>query len=589
MTELEKRIQKLSWRMRLVRMVYATTRALFYVLCIAALLIFIERLLFLTFDVMTATALLLAITIPIGLFYAMLLRRATFKAALGADENLGLEARMSSALLLKDQTRDPLVGELLADATSQARKVNPGRAFPFQFSRETRFVFVPLLAFVGFYFIPDLDLLGRKAEIKAVLEEKAEVKKAAEHLAPAVKKLQEQAEKNKLEETKDVAQKMEELKVRLQKGDIDRKEGLAKLSTLQDQVEQVKKRYESEAKGQRGIRQTSEMQFTKKLADALRKGDFKQAADEMNKLQEDVKSGALNERDLAALKREMEQISRDTSDQNSKLSQAFAEASKSLEKKNQGEKPNPGANSEQNNNPADSGQNQNQQEGQKQNQGDGMQNAQKQIEQLARMAEDAKQLGEASKDCKTCKNGLSKSGSGKTGQLGKSGTSTQAKDGQGQMAKQGTDGKAGKEGESASLTSKGQGKCEKCGQSGCKGDCQGSGQTTGQWQVGVTQSKGTGMGGPGQGRGGNPEDPGEVDVDFIESRPEGLFDKRADLDASWEVDGEPLESQANMQVVESHATGDQAKDDALDREEVPIGYEELVRDYFSDLDQDSAK
>lgn len=590
MTELDKKIKQLSWRMRLVRMVYATSRALFYAVCAAAVLVLTERLLYVSFDIWTATALLAAVTIPIGIFYAFLLRKAHYKAAVGADENVGLEARLSSALLLKDQKQDPLVGLLIADATSTAKKIKASQAFPLQFSRETRFVFVPILALIGFSFIPELDLLGKKAEIQAVQAEQQEVKKTAERLAPAVKKLQEQAEKNKLEETQDLAQKMEELKLRLERGKIDRKEGLAKLSTLQDQVEQMKKRYEAETKGQRGIRQTSEMKFAKKLADSLRKGDFKQAAEEMKDLQDKVRNGELSERDMEALKRELEQISRDTSSQNSKLSKAFAEASKSMEKKSGQENQQQEQGDGQNQN--DGGQQQQSQSNsnnQQQNQGDGMESAQKQIEQMSRMAEDAKALEQASEACKQCKNGLSNNSSSKTGSLGKSGTGMQSDQGKSMASKEGTEGKAGKEGESQTQNS-GSGQCESCGSSECKGNCQGSGQgtkaSTGKWTAGATEGKkGAGMGGPGQGRGGRPEDGGDVDVDFEEFRPPGQFDPRAELDATWEVEGDPLESQSNMALVPSMKThDDQASDDALTKEEVPIGYEDLVRDYFGDLD-----
>lgn len=602
MTDLDRKIRALSTRLRIVRLVYATTRALFYAACLAVLVLLVERLFAFRFNIWAVSGILAGICLPVGLVYALLVRRAAYRAAVAADESVRLEERLSSAWLLKNQQSDPMVGLLLKDATETARGLKPSRALPLRFSREARYLFAPLIAFGILYFVPNLDLLGRDAEAKQVIEEKKEVMRVGENLERAVARIERQAEKNELEETRDLSQELRDLQWKLQKGEIDRKQGLAKVSSLQDKVDDVRKKYEAETRSQRGIRQTSEMKYSRQMADAMRRGDFQKALDEMQRLKEQVDSGQMDSREQEQLKRELEQISRQTSNQSQELSKAFAEASKSLNNENSQEQqqqeqgqnregPNqqPGQDQQQQGQSPDD-QDQQDQSGQQ----NGFEQASQELERLARMQEDMKIMEDLSQSCQSTKESLGGK-RGATAQSGQQGAETSGQQGQ---EGQGQDGQSGQPQPVAAskpgTDSSGQkpGVCPKCnsrgcpGGSQCQGGNQGGSQQTGQWTTGDTAQKGSGMGGAGIGQGGQlPEDPlDDSPVDFTEFNAGGQFDQEANPRAVFEVEADPLESESNIGSVETMRTFSQESEDALDREEVPVGYEDLVRSYFSTID-----
>lgn len=86
------------------------------------------------------------------------------------------------------------------------------------------------------------------------------------------------------------------------------------------------------------------------------------------------------------------------------------------------------------------------------------------------------------------------------------------------------------------------------------------------------------MGGPGKGKGGRPESP-EGDVAFEKEKVKGKLGK-GEIIGSWFVKGEPPKGEAASEFADVATEAAQESDSALEKEEVPLGYQKFVRDYF---------
>lgn len=86
------------------------------------------------------------------------------------------------------------------------------------------------------------------------------------------------------------------------------------------------------------------------------------------------------------------------------------------------------------------------------------------------------------------------------------------------------------------------------------------------------------MGGPGRGKGGRPEAP-PGDVAFEKEKIKGKLGK-GDILGSWFVKGEPPKGEARTEYEAAATEAAQEMDSALEKEEVPLGYQKMVRDYF---------
>jgi hypothetical protein len=116
------------------------------------------------------SALILTLAVAAATGWAIWKRPTTVKAALEADERLGLRERLTSSLELEGVDA-PMIDELHADARAHVGKINISRDFPVRPPRALRWVAAPSVAFLLMYVLmPEWDLLGhreRVAEAKA--------------------------------------------------------------------------------------------------------------------------------------------------------------------------------------------------------------------------------------------------------------------------------------------------------------------------------------------------------------------------------------------------------------------------------------
>lgn len=312
MNELEAKLRAVTRRMVGVAFLGALTRCLFYALCLIAALAVVDRLVYTGLPVVTASVGLLVACLPAAAAWTWLRRINRLRAAILADQKLGLKERLSSALALADSS-EPMVPELLEDALRHVRRLDVTRAVPFRLPREARFMAIPLVCSIAVLSImPQMDLLGMRARAARLKADQQEIQKQAENLERQIKKLKAAAEDKKLENLAALVSKMEMAEKNLKAPKADRGSAMLELAKLSDEIRKEKEKLGGLGEMQKmlGAMEPFKTELANALADGLNAGDLKQAANALDKLQNALKAGDLNADQIKELAKELEALAK---------------------------------------------------------------------------------------------------------------------------------------------------------------------------------------------------------------------------------------------------------------------------------------
>ncbi len=261
------------------------------------------------------------------------------RAAILADERLGLHARLSSALTLNfsDAANGEFGDAFLSEAMGRMSAVRVQQAFPIRVPRAFAWLMVPAMGAAAiYYFMPRQDVLGiaAKAEAKRKAEERKQ--NAAEMMQGKLEDLKKDlAEKqgddkggtfkvNQLiKDAQNVAKELKDDKKTAE-------EALLSLGSLKKQAEDEKEKIQRGKefsdrleKLQAKDLNLDEADHTKAISEALKMGDAGLAAKEMRKLAQKVKQEILNDpkKSDEQKKKELEKLK----DELAKLAGALAE------------------------------------------------------------------------------------------------------------------------------------------------------------------------------------------------------------------------------------------------------------------------
>lgn len=480
-----------------------------------------------------------ALGLVINLVMTLVGRPTLGDAAAEIDRRFGLRERLSSALMLGSEDRQTELGQALAaDAERQAAKIDVRDQFHWGIRRSLLLPLLPGLVAVALWYAP-----LRQSDAQASPESQAKVNQVAASTKPLIEQLRkkrEEAEKLGLNEAADMFKKLEGKLSELQRNTrLDTKQTLAKLNDIKQQLDKRREELgsaESLKKNLAGLEKL-EQGPANELADALKKGDFDKAENELEKLLEKMKSEeGLNKEDMQKLEKQIDQLEKALNE----AAQAHEQAKQTLE----------------------------QQMKQAEAAGDLQKAAQleRKLSELQAKDGQMQQLQQLADALSECKQGMSK-GDSQAAQDALQKMASQLK----QMNQENSQLQDLDQLMDSLAQSKSQMMCDQCQGKGCS-KCMSAG-------MGMGQMPGDGMG-EGQGQGTRPEE--ETDTDFFESRVREQM-KQGETVYGGKVGGENRKGNTTAEVQAAVLSALSEDPEPLDNQPLPKAQREHTREYFNAL------
>ncbi|MCX7048390.1 MAG: hypothetical protein NTX50_23260, partial [Candidatus Sumerlaeota bacterium] len=207
-----------------------------------------------------------------------------FDAAVRTDEVLGLRERLSTALAISHPVTEPEIA-VLRDAAEHAAAIHPRGVFRFDASKDMRRAAVPMLALCAVWWLmPQFDLIAmatrKKAAATAVaIETKKEAAKKLEDLADKIKQT---AELRKPAIAEDMQKNLNALAKKLEEQKIEPEKAMASVAQMQDRIAARKMEIEKNLAMANDMQTKGLGKHTQDIAEAMKKGNFAQAAKMMD-------------------------------------------------------------------------------------------------------------------------------------------------------------------------------------------------------------------------------------------------------------------------------------------------------------------
>jgi hypothetical protein len=217
------------------------------------------------------------------------------RAATALDEAVGLKERVSSGLFCRD-SEDPFARAVIADAGRAVEGITVRAHMPLRWSRAMSYgLGVTVLSLLVFWLLPAMDLFGRQEASRRSDEitRQADAQKAA--MLTQMARVRQIKESNPvLRDNKEFEADLDVQEARLETPMDLQRDMVKKLENLMDSVQKQKEqdKYDSFDEFKRMLRRVQDSQPkpspVSQVADALSKGDFKEAKAAMQKLQDEL-------------------------------------------------------------------------------------------------------------------------------------------------------------------------------------------------------------------------------------------------------------------------------------------------------------
>jgi DNA repair exonuclease SbcCD ATPase subunit len=327
-------------RQGLVRAVDVALRVAFYALCAALAALLAAKFFGLSVPVRESMIGLCAVIGVAGLIALFFPRRNLLETAAEVDLRAGWKERLSSALALPSVSH-PMERALVDDVREKLKEQQPSRLFPLRAPRELKFSPVVAIAIAAVsYLVPQVDVFGFIAKEKEKKKEKEEISLAIERLERRKKELEKSD--RPLDRVKDAIKKIDALASEMQKNPPpDRKEALAQISKLSDELKQLKNDL---AKGAALAEKLQKAASEKgndagELGKLIRDGKFQEAVQELAKMRNALQEGKLTPAEREKLRKQMEALAEKLANKQDKdlseFEKKLAQAMKGLEGNNE--------------------------------------------------------------------------------------------------------------------------------------------------------------------------------------------------------------------------------------------------------------
>ncbi len=312
MHEIQRVISAASWRLGLANFIRGVVFMAAALLALAMLTRIVQQVFGLTLPWREIVYSAAGAALLGGLVWSIVARPSKDAVARRVDEGANLKESLSTALSVAPMQDDPWARAAIEQATRTARGVNVSQAVPIA---APRFWPVPLtlaLALAVLWMaLPRLDVLGWNARKLAEETRQAQIVEAKAEVIQATKKVEDMVEKLGLDKDAVEAPKPEPIAPRTPE-DV-RREAIKNLTSLKDRLEQLR---EGE-KGQKLDAVKNKLKQLRtppgqasELSKAMAKGNFQQAKEEVEKLREQMGSGALSDEQKQQLSEQLDSMAK---------------------------------------------------------------------------------------------------------------------------------------------------------------------------------------------------------------------------------------------------------------------------------------
>ncbi len=260
--------------------------------------------------------------------------RSELEAAAEIDERYGLKERVASSLSLSASDAETPAGQaLLADAVRAVRRVDIDERFRIRLASRAWLPIVPaLLAFMLATLVDNREAQSHVDPQTKITKEQQE--NVAKTLRKRIAERRKQAAKKGLKDAEGLFRELEKQTEKMAEArEADPKKTLIKLNDLAKQLEKRRQ--------QLGGDQELRKQFAKmnnlnrgpadKMVDAMKKGDWKKAISELDKLKTKLESGKLAPEAKKELEKQLEQLKEKLQQASESRKQAMEEIKKRIE------------------------------------------------------------------------------------------------------------------------------------------------------------------------------------------------------------------------------------------------------------------
>lgn len=259
-------------------------------------------------------------------------RRSHLDAAIEVDKRFNLRERVASSMSLTDEDRESEAGRaVVADAVRAVDRVEVAEAFRLDPGRRAWAPLAPAAVALALMTLLADRTASTSAASTVAQRAPEQVKNSAEELRKKIAQRVAEAKKKGLKDATGLLQQVEEGAAQLAKrDDASRKEAAVKLNNLADQLD--KRRQELGAK--RAVEeQLNTMKDlgkgpAQKAADAMKRGDWARAREELKRLNDQIAKGDLTEEQKKQLAEQLGKMA----DKLNQAADAHREAMKSLER-----------------------------------------------------------------------------------------------------------------------------------------------------------------------------------------------------------------------------------------------------------------
>ncbi len=336
MEEIKRQVTRARWRLILQQFLSIVTWTLFATLLAAVVALAVPKIWVLNVDKQMWTWSWIGGSFAAGLVLAVIwtffVRRGALEAAIEIDRRFGLKERVSSTLSLAPQELDTEAGQaLLDDAVRRVSRIDVNERFGVSLNWRALLPLLPAIAvFALVLAVPDAlpRQPGSNSETQAATKE--QIKKVNEELKKKIAEQQKKAEESGLKDAEVLFKELQkELDKLAGKDDLDRKNALIKLNDLTKDIEKRRDQLGGADEMRKQLNQMKNIERgpADKVAKAIKDGDFKQALDELKKLQEELKNGEMDQEQQQQLAQQLDQMQKKLE----QMVQAHEQAKRDLE------------------------------------------------------------------------------------------------------------------------------------------------------------------------------------------------------------------------------------------------------------------